>query len=445
MLSQHVSRVGFGASCDGGLVKRNAVEAAVAALWTAIAVGLSPASDVHASGSAAILTDDAHTSASAATSRLGSRTALLTAASPESKTFLRFDLSQLPGGTTGAAIPRATLRIWINKVGSPGSIQFRRVDGEWDEESITHGVAPSLGIPFLTLSAPASLARSFLVADITSLVRDWVDDVSPNYGLAIVSGGGSVSLTFDSKENTLTGHECALEIELAPDAGAAGTTGAAGAAGLMGPAGETGAPGPTGPSGAVGPQGPSGLVGPPGLRGPSGDAGPPGATGVKGLSGPGGLMGAIGATGGSGATGAIGPPGTPGVAGRPGATGPIGADGPSGLAGATGAIGSKGPVGPVGSIGAPGPDGPVGPQARRVSRGAGASRESLERSARKARREPRRTSAPSERCAGTPPTRRTRSSRARARPQSRMTARTSGSSTSIPTRSRRSSPGREPS
>src|SRR5437899_1212051 len=33
-----------------------------------------------------------------------------------SNSYVRFDLSSLPAGTTGANVARATLRLWINKV-----------------------------------------------------------------------------------------------------------------------------------------------------------------------------------------------------------------------------------------------------------------------------------------------------------------------------------------
>jgi hypothetical protein len=49
--------------------------------------------------------------------------------------------------------------------------------------------------------------KEFVVIDLTSLVRDWLDGVAPNEGVALVANPGTGLLAvFDSKENLGTSH-----------------------------------------------------------------------------------------------------------------------------------------------------------------------------------------------------------------------------------------------
>jgi hypothetical protein len=100
---------------------------------------------------------------------------------------------------------------------------------------------------------------SFVVFDVTLAVKTWLAGAS-NFGFLLSPQGGT-NLSFDSKENGVTGHEPRLEIMLAQPAGPAGPLGPQGP---QGPAGRIGPPGFTGPSGPVGPQGPQGPQGPEG-------------------------------------------------------------------------------------------------------------------------------------------------------------------------------------
>lgn len=97
------------------------------------------------------------------------------------------------------------------------------------------------GIVLETTLIPAGRSRSFIAIDVTGMVKSWLSGV-PNYGFVVEANTLTTSVFFDSKENTLTGHEPVLDIEL-------------------------GSVGPKGPAGATGPQGPAGPQGPPGLPG----------------------------------------------------------------------------------------------------------------------------------------------------------------------------------
>src|SRR5262249_26503596 len=133
--------------------------------------------------------------------------------------------------------------------------------------------------------------RNFIDVDVTQAVQAWLTspNPAPNYGIALVpSTGSSISVSFDSKENTSTSHDPELMVSMISGGpqGPAGPAGPAGAIGPQGPAGPQGAGGSTGPqgpqglTGATGPQGIPGVMGLPGPQGPQGNTGPQGPAGT---------------------------------------------------------------------------------------------------------------------------------------------------------------------
>ena len=228
---------------------------------------------------------------------------------------LTFDLSSLPSGTSRNDIAKVTLKLWVNTVTTPGSFDVRRITGVWDEATITSNTAPSLGsAEVIGVTLTAQDVDSFVTIDLTPLVKDWLDGILPNNGLALVANAVNMNVRFDSKENGQTSHEPQLQIFLkgpkglnwkgtwnaatnylpddavsfngsswiakransnvSPvegvdwtivaqkgDTGATGATGAVGPQGPAGPTGATGATGPQGPQGPTGPQGTSGAAG----------------------------------------------------------------------------------------------------------------------------------------------------------------------------------------
>nr|WP_316639726.1 DNRLRE domain-containing protein [uncultured Roseateles sp.] len=202
--------------------------------------------------------------------------------------LLRFDLGTLPAGTASAKLVKATLVLYVNRVGSPGAIDLNTVNSPWTEAGVTFNTQPAAGGIGL-LSVPVPAAGQFLSMDVTAQVKSWIDNPASNNGWTISAAGIAPTTTvfFDSKENTATGHVARLDLTLA-DQGPAGPQGTPGA---------KGATGATGPKGDTGPAGPIGLTGPPGAPGATGATGAPGAKGATGATGPQGLQGIQGPNG----------------------------------------------------------------------------------------------------------------------------------------------------
>jgi len=194
-------------------------------------------------------------------------------------TLLQFDLSLLPAGTTAAQVSRAVLRLYCNRVTTPGLVSFAPIDGAWGEYSVTYATEPAIGSASGVFSV--SQAGAFVALDVTALVQGWIGNPASNNGVALSAGTAIVQ--FDSKENDLSSHTATLDVELV-DVGPAGVAGAAGPAGPQGPIGTSGLAGATGPTGATGANGATGSQGPIGPAGPSGAIGPQGPAGLAGSS-----------------------------------------------------------------------------------------------------------------------------------------------------------------
>jgi hypothetical protein len=331
--------------------------------------------------------------------------------------YLQFQLvSGLPAGITGADLSKATLKLFVTNVFAPGTLSLHQSPSPWNEASINEANAPLPGPQVGNVPITGSDRRRWIVVDVTSLVKDWLDDPSVPNSLVLVATGG-LKAVFDSKENIRTGHEPVIEVNV-NGAGSSGATGAVGATGPAGVPGLVGPPGATGPVGAPGAIGATGTIGPTGSTGATGltfqgpwnnvttyaetdtvsfagssyislqgsnlnqqpDTSPAfwsllaqaGATGATGATGSAGTAGATGATGLAGTAGPTGATGAAGSAGATGAAGPVGATGPAGpqglqgiqgltgLTGATGAAGALGATGATGTTGATGATGPTG-------------------------------------------------------------------------------------
>ena len=103
-----------------------------------------------------------------------------------SRAFLQFDLSPLPVGTTASAVAKATLRLWVNRVGFAGSIDVSQVNAAWSESTITFNSAPPAS---LLASGKAVTAAQWVVVDVTSVVKQWVTSPSANHGIEVTPGG----------------------------------------------------------------------------------------------------------------------------------------------------------------------------------------------------------------------------------------------------------------
>lgn len=332
-------------------------------------------------------------------------------------TLIQFDLSSLPAGTTASQIGKATLKLYVNRINTTGTVNVQPVTSAWSESAVTYASAPSLGSPVANFT-PTSSGQIFVI-DITSLVQGWVSTPSSNFGVGLSSGPGSI--VFDSKESGETSHVAYVDMTVVSQGptgaqgiqGIQGIQGATGAQGNQGIQGIQGATGPIGAQGIQGIQGVTGATGATGLltpvtpynqnstyaegsivfyngstyqssidanlnnapsngapwvlvaqggaTGATGNTGAQGEMGVQGPMGPQGPQGLMGPVGAPGAAGPVGEQGIQGIKGDLGSQGPAGATGPAGPIGPQGVTGSQGPVGNTGAIGPQGSIGPAGP------------------------------------------------------------------------------------
>jgi hypothetical protein len=166
------------------------------------------------------------------------------------RTLLRF---QLPPAPTGAALDRALLTVFVNRVIQEGAFDVIPVTSRWEEATANDAAFPTLGRAVAS-RVPVSSGSGFVVVDVTAAVEQWLRG-SANHGLALVAADSRTSFLIDSKENVATSQPAALDLR------------------FSGPAGPIG---PPGPQGAAGPAGPEGVQGPAGPAGPAGSAGSPG-------------------------------------------------------------------------------------------------------------------------------------------------------------------------
>jgi hypothetical protein len=86
------------------------------------------------------LAADAHVNSTAPGTNFGSAATLNVGGG--STALMRFDLSTLPTGTTAAKLVKATLVLYVNRVGVPGAVELQAVNGNWTEASLTAGTLP---------------------------------------------------------------------------------------------------------------------------------------------------------------------------------------------------------------------------------------------------------------------------------------------------------------
>src|SRR5262249_29441159 len=122
---------------------------------------------------------------------------------------------------------------FVSSLTTPGTLDVRRVLGPWTEETLSEATAPPLG----TLEAAGVTAdqmNGFISVDVTQVVRDWIDGVAPNQGLAIIPGAGPVMLHCARRETKTGGQEPRVLTALAGGGGAGAITGGTGGSGLVG-------------------------------------------------------------------------------------------------------------------------------------------------------------------------------------------------------------------
>src|SRR2546423_1862990 len=185
-------------------------------LWTALLASVVLLSLPRAASAQSALTDDADAQ--------NGNTANLTLNSG-SNVYLKFKLSStLPGNTPGASVAKATIKLYVGAVKSPGAFDVYQLNSNWSEKTVA-SAPPSLGVVLQTgVPVQSDQEGKFLVIDVTPAVQQWLGTDgsgvggAPNYGVALVARGGA-SLNFDSKENSQTSHEPQLNIQSKSTAG----------------------------------------------------------------------------------------------------------------------------------------------------------------------------------------------------------------------------------
>lgn len=173
-----------------------------------------------------VLTEDAHTKSDFGTRNFGGVPNL--SISPSENSYIKFRVAAtLPSGTSGSDVARATLKLYIGTVNSPGKLDVYMVTSAWNESSITFNTAPSVGeLIATTAQIQADSKGKFVVIDLTTAVAQWLGDDgrgtngTPNNGVAIMvhpidaDTPSLANVVVDSKENSQTSHEPELSIAL---------------------------------------------------------------------------------------------------------------------------------------------------------------------------------------------------------------------------------------
>ena len=174
---------------------------------------------------------DAYTNTASPTTNYGSA-ATLNVESASQTAYIRFDLSAIPTGYTSANIAKASLKLYVNAIGTAGSFNIDYVDGAWTESTINANLLPALGTTIASnVPLVKSNAHDYIIIDVTSAVSAWLNGTQANDGIALVANS-PLSCSFTSKESTTFSHSPELDIVFLGN----------------------GAQGPPGPQGPEGPQ-----------------------------------------------------------------------------------------------------------------------------------------------------------------------------------------------
>ena len=167
-------------------------------------------------GAQAVLRDDTYVDFSNPTQSFGALPRMLVDSGPQNPavSFVRFDLSNLPADTVSSQVARSTLRLWVVSVNTPATVTVEAVGGEWQEGKVTAITRPFIAqgaaVP-PPVSVPVANASQWVLIDVTTVVKAWIDRTLPNDGLALTASAGSVSL--GTKESSSSG-QAVLEIIL---------------------------------------------------------------------------------------------------------------------------------------------------------------------------------------------------------------------------------------
>ena len=131
--------------------------------------------------------------------------------------YFRFSLSALPTGITSGQVVKATLQLWEipTSINPSGSISIRQLTSAFIAGSVTYNTRPSMAST-TAVTVVASATSRYQEVDLTSLVKQWIDDPASNYGLAVLpaSGSSTLNILYGSKWNTSGSQPALLDITL---------------------------------------------------------------------------------------------------------------------------------------------------------------------------------------------------------------------------------------
>ncbi len=196
--------------------------------------------------------------------------------------YIQFNMGVFPT-LTPAQIQKATLVLYLESNGGPGTVALCEAGAAWSATTITGTHVPSC-VAGTTTNIAVTTAQlvngAFISVDVTPIVQSWYNGVVNN-GFILSGATIGTNVQFDTVSNILgyaVGDAPMLDLVLQSQ-GPQGIQGVQGVQGPVGPMGLMGLMGPAGPAGAlgpVGPQGSAGFIGPIGPQGPAGPAGPAG-------------------------------------------------------------------------------------------------------------------------------------------------------------------------
>lgn len=129
--------------------------------------------------------------------------------------LVRFGVSSFSGVIPAANVTSARMVIYIGAAKKPGDLRLHRVTADWSEVFVAPLAIPTVDPSALQTIATADvIAKQFVVLDVTSTVKAWLDGSAPDYGFAI-QASGLTNVLLGSKEGSGVGYPATLEIDTA--------------------------------------------------------------------------------------------------------------------------------------------------------------------------------------------------------------------------------------
>ena len=184
--------------------------------------------------------------------------------------LLKFDI---PGIPAGGELINAVLRLFVSEIDSTGNlpIKVNRILASFNPDTVTWNTAPAYTPTSSEFNVNCHNIGQFVEADVSELVRSWINKSYHNNGIALTGKANREGLVVFLSSNCTEEKRPQLIITYINSAvGSTGPTGPRGPTGPTGPKGATGSTGPTGPTGPSGMAGANGVIGPTGPKGATG-------------------------------------------------------------------------------------------------------------------------------------------------------------------------------